>query len=873
MNAYLRIPLVCAAWMLAAGVATVAVFTGGYYYVEPSLGEAAELRNLEFQIPLRIYTRDGRLMGQFGEQNRTPVRYEAIPPTLIRAVLAAEDDTFFDHPGLDYTGTARAAVAFVLAGGDRVPGGSTITQQVARQNFNLSQDVSLVRKFKEWILAFRIEREFTKQEILGIYLNTNFFGYSSYGVVAAAQTYFNKSLAELTLSESAVIAGTLQRPSEWNPYYSADNARARRGYVLRRLRSLDWITPAEYESALAEPIASRRYAQQIEVEGDYVAEMVRIEMIRRFGDAAYEDGLKVTTTIDSRLQEAANRALRATLDGYDERHGYRGPLARVSLVEEGLIDPDTGEPDESLIRAYLDDYEDVLALETGLVVAIEGPAVPVPGSAGLSTDDGTDTETETEATDRRVAQVFLPRSGLVDVGLDAVEWARPYITDREVGARPGSVVDVLTPGDVVRFRRLENGGLRLAQLPDVQGAFVALDPRDGAIAALVGGYDYFLSNYNRATQAGRQPGSSFKPFAYSAAFEHGFTTASIINDAPIVEESVELETKWKPDNFDGVSHGEVRLREAFRESWNQAAIRTVRAVGIVNTITHARKFGFGEAALPRNETLAVGTGSVSPVELANAYATFANGGHRVVHHFIDRIEDADGEVLYDSSWSVAVVCEPVRVDYEGSPLNVPCSGAEEEPARPGRRAAEPELVDSASDLYPVLRRAERAISEQNAYLITDVLKDVIQLTSGRRAAVLNRSDLAGKTGTTNGPRDAWFAGFNGDIVGVAWVGFDDDSRPLGGSREQGGVTAIPMWIDFMAEALEGLPEHAMERPAGIVELRINPDNGLIASDANPRAIFEIFRVGDVPQRESDTAFTVPGSSPGESQATPNEPIF
>lgn len=847
MNAYLRISFVLGAWLAALGLATVAVVTGAVFYVEPSLPKAHELRDIRFQIPLSIYSRDGRLMAQIGEQKRAPVPYEEIPDILIKAVLAAEDDTFFNHPGLDYPGTARAIFEYLLAGGDRVAGGSTITQQVARDNFKLTRGVSLARKFKEWILAFRIEREFTKEEILGLYLNTYFFGERSYGVAAAARTYFDKTLDELTFSEAAIIAGTIQRPSEWNPYYSADNARARRAYVLRRLRTLGWISEAEYAEALAEPVLSARYAQQTALDADYAAEMVRVEMVRRFGSGAYTDGLNVTTTIDSRLQAAANDSLQATLVDYDERHGYRGPLTHVDLAGESIIDADTGELDEDLARAYLADYGDVLQFQTGLVVSI---------------------------IDEQSAAVFLPSAGVEQLDMEAVGWAARYISDTATGRAPEVVSDVLSPGDVARFRRTENGSLRLAQLPNVQGAFVALDPRDGAIVSLVGGFDYFLSNYNRATQPLRQPGSAFKPFVYSAALEHGYTLASIINDAPIVEESEELERKWKPENFEGVSHGDTRLREALKRSMNQAAIRTVRDVGVGNTIRHLRKFGFGDEALPPNLNLALGGGGISAVDLANAYATFANGGHHVSRYLIQRIEDADGNVIYDASRSAVVVCQPLEVEYEGKMMEVGCDTEEDEEVASKRDHLSPRLIERQSDLYPDVRRAPRVIEAQNAYLITDILQDVIVSGSGRRAgAALRRPDIAGKTGTTNGPVDAWFAGFNADIVAAAWVGFDDGTRPLGGNNEQGGVTAIPMWIGFMREALDGTRPHALERPPGIVDVRINPENGLVASDANPHTIFEKFRVEQVPPREPNAVYVVPTSEDRPGQAPANEPIF
>jgi penicillin-binding protein 1A len=842
MDRFVRLFVGFGAGLAALGVALTAVVAGGYYYVEPSLPDVEELREIRFQVPLQIYSRDGRLMDQFGEQKRTPVAFAEIPPILIQALLAAEDKTFFEHPGIDYLGTARAAFNVVISGGSLdVPGASTITQQLAREYF-LSKDVSLARKFREWILAFRIENAFTKEEILELFCNTFFFGQGSYGIAAAARTYFDKELSELTLSDVAIIAGIPQRPSFANPYNGPELAATRRAYVLGQLRDADLITEAEQEEALAVPIIPRRFGPERQLSAPYVAEMVRLEMLRRFGDAALTAGLKVTTTVDSRLQAAANESVRATLIDYDERHGYRGPLASIDLESVGALD-ESGMPNEARLREVLADYGEELNLETGIVIKA----------------------------DETSAEIFLISRGLASVGLPAVEWAAPYINDDVRGAVPTAVTDVLEAGDIVRWRTLADEGLRLAQLPDVQGAFVSLDPRDGALIALVGGFDFFLSSYNRATQAGRQPGSAFKPFVYSAALEHGFTPASIVNDAPLTLESAELEGVWRPENYTPVSHGEVRLREALNESMNQASIRALRDVGIGNAVRHMRRFGFDQQALPINLALALGVGGVSPLDLARGYAVFANGGYSVEPYFIERIEDANGQLLYPiRPAGPRVLCVPLRDVAAAENAEEGC--AEAEPNEAAATAEPPALAATIEDLYPEIRRAPRAVSAQNIYLITDIMKDVVTTGSGRRALALGRRDIAGKTGTTNGPRDAWFAGFNADVVATAWVGFDDDERPLG-NGEQGGVTAIPMWIGFMAEALAGLPEHTLERPPGIVEQRINRQTGLIASDYNPNAIFEKFAVGHLPDREPDGPYRGVGDGSATPSTGPAEPIF
>lgn len=866
MNRHLRTVLAALSALLACVLAAAAVLIGGYFYVAPSLPAAEELRDVSFQTPLRVYSRDGRLMAQFGGQKRRPVDYEDIPDVLINAIVAAEDDRFFEHPGIDFAGTLKASVNYVLQGGERVPGASTITQQIARRYF-LTRELSLVRKFKEWILAFQIERELEKEQILELFCNTFFFGQRSYGVVTAAQTYFGKELDALTLSEAAVLAGILQRPSAINPIANVESARQRRAYVLRRMAVVGYITEAQRRAALAEPIESRYHGLEVELEAPYVAEMVRQEMVRRFGqEAAYTAGLRVTTTVDSRLQRAANGAVRSTLIAYDERHGYRGPVATVELDGPEAAGDDTGR-------------------DAGGDAGSGAGAPPEPGGADASAEAESGAEQhwqrllaeypglgfevglvlEAGATE---ARVYVRGAGRRTIGLEAVEWAAPYLNVNAVGARPDAVDDVLARGDIVRFRQLEDGSLRLSQLPEAQGAFVSLDPSDGAVVALVGGFDYDLSNFNSATQSLRQPGSSFKPFLYSAALENGYTAASIINDSPLTIVSEELETVWRPENYAGVSHGFTRLREALVHSYNRAAIRTLRDIGPPAAISHMRRFGFEDAALPRNLALALGAGGVAPVDLASGFAVFANGGYGVDHYFIDRIEDANGVPLYPTEGmpaSPGFVCRSVAHEeaelpaaIEGAVRLEPAPMACDEAAAE-REGAEPALVDGAAELYPELGRAERVLNAQNAYLMADMMRDVVRRGSGARASrELGRNDLAGKTGTTNDRRDAWFSGFNRDLVASAWVGFLDN-RPLG-DAEQGGFTAIPMWIDFMRAALEGRPERWVEQPPGIVEVRIDRETGRAVCGARPNTMFEKFRIGHVPERDCGDDSGDPSSS-------------
>jgi penicillin-binding protein 1A len=811
MKAYSQILFTILAAGVGAAFIVLALFIGAYYYVAPDVPQAAELRNTPIQIPLQIYSRDGRLIDEIGVMKRTPVAYDDLPPLLIQAVLATEDEHFFEHPGIDYRGVIRGAIAELGIGPE--VGGSTITQQVPRTlevmrraGLNTGFD-RIVAKFKEWILAYRMEQEFTKEEILELYLNTSFYGQRSYGVATAAQEYFGKTLSELTVSEIALLAGIPQRPTAWNPVYSVENATTRRAYVLRRMHETGAIDDAAHAAALAEPVVAKLHGPQRQLRAPYVAEMVRAEMVRRFGAAATTAGLKVTTTIDSRLQAAANDALRDRLTGYDEFHGYRGPLARVEIPGAASEEPlAPGDLDAPALRALLDDYPNVLDYESAVV---------------LAADDGG-------------ARVFFAAHGEEVIGLDAVEWAAPFINDDAKGARPTTVAAVLQRGDVVRFRRTAEGGWRLAQLPEAQGAFVSLDPFDGAVVALTGGFDFFLNNFNRATQATRQPGSSFKPFVYSAAFEHGFTPASVVLDAPVdVGYQASLERVWRPENFGGKYFGYVRLREALYESMNSVSIRILQSVGIPAALSHVKRFGFDDLAAPNDLSLALGAGGVPPLAVAAGYAAFANGGYRVTPYFIDRVVTADGEVLYETKPLICPDCNtPPETKVELAP-------------------AQPQLITDITELYPKQRAAPRAISAQNAYLIADMLHGVVAGgTANLARRELQRNDLGGKTGTTNEGRDTWFVGFNANVVGAAWVGFDSN-RPLGAS-EQGARTALPMWIDFMREALAGTAERRPQRPPGIVEYRINPATGLIAPDGAPNTIFEKFDIDNVPAREEST---------------------
>jgi len=803
---------------------------GAYVWLSPQLPDTESLRDVQLQVPLRIYSREGKLIAEYGEKRRTPVAFDEAPPRVVQAFLAAEDDRFFEHPGVDYQGLIRAAV-HLLRTGEKGQGGSTITMQVAR-NFFLSAEKTYVRKLSEIFLALKIERELTKEQILELYLNKIYLGNRAYGVRAAAQVYYGKTLDELTLPEVAMIAGLPKAPSRYNPLADPTRALARRNYVLGRMHELGFITTDEYLAAMDAPVTARYHGQPVEVEAPYVAEMVRARMVERFGPDAYTAGYRVVTTVDATLQQAANQALREGLLAYDRRHGYRGPERQVGATEL--------EDGEARAR-LLEDTPVVGGLLPALVLEVQ--------------------EQEARVEIRGVGQAIL--------GWEALKWARPYIDENRRGPEPKQAADVLAPGDVVRVRPGgEDGTWELTQVPEVAGALVSLSPRDGAIRALVGGFDYYQSKFNRATQAHRQPGSSFKPFIYSAALENGFTPASLINDAPVVFEDPSLEATWRPENYSGRFYGPTRLREALVHSRNLVSIRLLRAIGIDAAVEHAARFGFDPGALPRNLSLALGSGSLTPLELARGYAVFANGGYRVEPYFIARIEDDAGKVLHRANPAIACPdCEPSPGAAQPAPAAAGLQPVDT--AQPGEPDADLQPADGAA-VAEAPRYAPRVIPAQNAYLMQSMMRDVIRRGTGRRALQLGRSDLAGKTGTTNDQRDAWFSGFNLELVTTAWVGFDK-LKPLG-ARETGGRAALPVWMEFMAAALEGIPERTMEQPAGMVTVRIDAATGLLAGADSREAVFETFRSDRVPKRVAE-AGPVPGSPAEGGTPTAPEQIF
>jgi penicillin-binding protein 1A len=765
---------------VAVALAILLGFAGAYLYLEPEIPTAAELREVKSQLPLQVLSRDGKLIAQFGEQRRIPVTYDEIPQVVIDAFLAAEDDRFFEHPGVDWQGLVRAALSNMTAGGVR-EGGGTITMQLAR-NTVLTSERTLRRKLKEMFLARRLEHEFSKKEILTLYLNRIFLGQRAYGVGAAAAVYFNKPVGALTLPEAALIAGLPRSPSRDNPVTSVERARERRAYVLRRMLETHKIDAAQHDSAMEAPIEPRLYGLAIELDAPYVAEMARAEMVRRYGAGALVDGYRVYTTVDSNLQAAADVAARRAILEYDRRHGYRGPVETLDAAQRA--DP----------------------LQVAGVFARHprrGPLVP---AVVKSASDA-------------AAVVVLRDLTTVEIPFDEIKWARPALPDDRLGPVPKRASDVLSPGQVIYVVPRDQGGFALAQMPAVAGALVALDPNDGSIVALTGGFDFEDSKYNRALQARRQPGSAFKPFLYSAALERGFTPATLVNDSPIVVEGGEAQEEWRPQNITKRFYGPTPMREGLVRSRNLVSIRLLRGIGIGYAAQHIGAFGFGPEALPANLTLALGTGQVTPLEMARGFAVFANSGYRVEPGFVSRVTTADGREL------------PIEAPRRACPV---CSLSDESDVDP----ANPDVV-------PEDRRAARAISAANAYVMTDMMADVIQRGTAQLAKSLNRRDLAGKTGTTSDRRDAWFVGFNADLVAAAWIGFDQE-RPLG-DNEEGGRTALPMWIYFMQEALKGRPEHRQPEPPGVVRMWVSRETGAPARAGDPTALFEAFLEQHAPQ--------------------------
>jgi penicillin-binding protein 1A len=795
-----------------------------YWLIAPRLPSVDSLKDVRMQVPLRVLSADGKLIASFGEMRRIPIKIQNVPARLKDAVLSAEDSGFYHHSGIDVEGTLRAAVHVILAGGRKVQGGSTITQQVAR-NFFLSPQKSYTRKLTEIFLSFRIENALSKDQILQLYLNKMFMGHRAYGVAAAAQVYYGKTLDQLTLAQCAMLASLYQAPSVVNPITNPKRAIARRNWVLGQMLSNGFINKAQYQQAIAEPDEAYPHEPPVQVHAPYVAEMVRQAALKRLGNAALTDGYVIRTTINGPRQQDAVDALRNGLIAYDHRHGYRGPEAHVQL-------PPQAGPDD--YNKALSSYDDI----AGMVPAI------------------------VTASDAKQASVYLNDQESVTLDLDAVSWARPYVNEDHAGARPTHVNTVLKRGDIIRVARDDKGQWQLAQIPAAQSGLVAMNPDTGAVEALVGGFSFQRSKFNRALMpgSGRQPGSSFKPFLYSAAFDHGFTPASIVNDAPVVmNDPSKPDGSWTPSNDDGKFDGPIRLRTALVESKNLVSVRLLDALGLRFARQYAHRFGFSLSQLPDNLSMALGTASVSPMSMARAYSVFANGGFLVKPYFISEIDNRDGKPVYRA--------DPLRAcrNCEARLLQNPEKLADDADAPSSASSSAPSGDDGDSVLVPVNassaavaassapasaasiapRLAPRVIKPRNDFLITSLMKGVILHGTGRAARSLKRPDLAGKTGTTNDHRDGWFCGFNTTLVTTVWFGFDNYSSL--GKGEFGAQTALPIWINFMGPALKDVPESSLPMPPGITTLLIDKKTGLPTTLEDPDSMQEYFKVEDVPR--------------------------
>lgn len=747
---FLTFPLALIGGLMAAALCVLGLVIALAY---PNLPSLDTLTDYHPKVPLRVYTAEGVLIGEFGEERRVLVDIKHVPPALTNAIIAAEDERFFQHAGIDYLGVARAAYANLVTGGRR-QGASTITMQVAR-NFFLSSEKTLTRKLYEMLLALKIEHSLGKDQILGLYINQIYLGQRAYGFASASQIYFGKPLDKLNLAEAAMLAALPKAPSSYNPIANPQRAKQRQHYVLRRMRELGYIGTEEYENALKAPIIARRVADSYAVRAEYMAEMVRQAVYEQYPEDAYSRGFRVYTTIRQADQEAAVRALRIGLVEYDRRFGYRGPEGFVEL----RADADEDDYDEALAERDDDDEQRV-----ALVLSAS----------------------------TREVKVVLKNGEQLTLEGDGLRFAAASL--QRVAAQRR-----IRRGAVVRVQRIDEDRWQIVQLPETEGAFIALDPADGAVRALVGGFDFNRNKFNHVTQAWRQAGSAFKPFIYSAALERGFTAATLIPDDPIaIEADVTGSQRWEPKNFDGKFEGPMRLRTALVKSKNMVSIRILDAIGVKYAQDYATRFGFEAERHPPYLTMALGSGTVTPWQMARAYSVFANGGYLVQPYFIQRI-----------------------VDDRGNPLGV---------ARP-QRAGDESL---------------RVIDARNAFIMDSLMQDVARVGTAARTASLGRKDVAGKTGTTNEFIDAWFAGYLPSLVGVSWVGYDQP-RTLG-RNQSGGLVALPIWVGYMEKVQEAVPEMQRIVPDGVVTAETFDMNPPVIGDA--RHIPEYFYREFVPKDDA-----------------------
>ncbi|HEY0503782.1 MAG TPA: penicillin-binding protein 1A [Lysobacter sp.] len=811
-----------------AGLALLGAIALGtlYYLVAPKLPDVENLRTVDMQEPMYVYAKDGRLMALFGETRRYPVSIQDVPERLRQAFIAIEDARFYKHHGVDFKGVARAVWLLATTDDRRVPGGSTITQQVARQFF-LSNEYSYKRKVAEMLLAMRMERELSKDEIFELYLNKSFFGNRAYGVAAAAEFYYGKKLDELSLDEMASLAGIPKFPSSGNPLSNPERAKLRRDYILDRMVELRFITPAEAAQAKAVPMHATPHERPVEVYAPYVAEMVRQEMVARFGNEVLTKGYHVTTTIDPVLQAAADKAVRDGLAVYDRRHGWHGVEQHFELAAD---------EDAATTRARLRNVVTQASLQPAIVLGVAGSQVEVMLGDGTRIELGAN-----QGWNGRAPASLVKRGDLVRVSRIEADPAKPV----DPAAKPA---------------------YRLDQVPQAQAALVSLEPSNGALRALSGGYSFAGAKFNRATQARRQPGSSFKPFVYSAAFERGFNPASVVLDAPVVFKDRRGHI-WRPQNDTGNFAGPMRLREAMVQSRNLVSVRLLDAIGVDYARKYISHFGFEESELPPNLSMSLGTASLTPMSVARGFAAFANGGFRITPWYIDEVKDREGAVIFKEKPAVACrecgnpggASRAVQNTAVVDGFNLGPAGSQPAASAPAQPKDEPQkpAIDT-SNLVP----APRAIDGRISYQIVSMLRDVVKRGTGTPAKVLEREDIGGKTGSTNDHRDAWFSGFGGPYVTTVWVG-RDNYKSLG-YREYGGKAALPIWIDYMRVALKDQPLATNEPPEGMIKVSVSASGALIPGDAG--GIVEWVKAEDLDRMQNYVDY-------GPDETTPTEEEF
>jgi penicillin-binding protein 1A len=867
--------------ILVTSVVGTAILLGTYFYIKTDLPSVDVLKDVRLQTPMRIFTQDGKLISQYGVKRRIPLTLEQIPEQLKQAVIATEDSRFYDHPGIDPIGMMRALVNLVVTG-EKGQGGSTLTMQMAR-DFFLTREKKYIRKIREIILAWHMEQLLSKQEILELYLNKVELGHRAFGFGAAAQVYYGKSLNELTLAQIATIAGLPQAPSALNPISSPERSMVRRRIVLLRMLDEEYITQAQFKQAVNEPVTAKKYGAEINLDAPYLADIIYSEMIGLYGkDEAETGGYQIYSTVSSDLQAAAQQAVRRNLHDYDERHGYHGVVKQLWASNETddqngqLLESVNSElnnsapwPEEQML-SYLQDVKTFESMHPAIVVKVNEQDI-----------------------------IIFNREGKYSIiDWDGLDWARPFINDAKQGQDPKIASDIVQAGALILIRQREDDlHWQLAQYPQASGAFVALDPKNGAAQAVVGGYSFYQSQFNRATQAKRQVGSNIKPFIYSAALENGYTLASVINDAPITQWQSGSGNAWRPENSPAEYDGPIRMRVALTKSKNVVSVRLLRAVGLDNVAEHLTRFGFSKDDIPLDETLSLGSGSHTPLEVATGMAVIANGGFLIRPHFIQRIENEMGEVLWKANPVNA--CNPCVAESQINQVNADPDDLE------ALLAAEFGVAQQVDETVNNIISAPRVISAENAFLVAEMMRSAVQINgtwdnrgTGWRAAVLmnRRSDIAGKTGTTNDVRDTWFSGFTPDLVATAWVGFDDNNRRLGRTTrnqnlvnknptkfnyignaligsESGAHAAQPAWIRFMQHALAGKPEHLLPMPTDLLTVRIDKGTGKLTNRTDKTSMFEYFTQGTEPHSFVAEAEIIDAADQGEQSKKQIEDIF